>query len=220
MCELVTIAAEKDMHTLYLDVYRTVGLFKSSDNWPAPPGGNVRKMRRRNKKRLTGWWDLENYLGSFAVLGADTGALSSSSTSFVVPLFRTLPPLVVENIEAGWLPINVVPAALSANFSSSAVIGSGELRRVSSFSTADLVKSWGLSSSSDWTVYTASKYALFVRIVNYSWHLIARALKTSQLIPPISIHLTLDHEGRSSPITIKLTNSLFDMLPMLLRTEE
>ena len=32
MCELVTTAAEKDVHRLYLDVYCTVGLFKSSDN--------------------------------------------------------------------------------------------------------------------------------------------------------------------------------------------
>ena len=66
----------------------------------------------------------------------------------------------------------------------------------------------------------ASKYALLVRIVNYSRYLIARALKISQLIPPILIHLTLDHEGRSSPITIKLANSLFDILLTLLRTEE
>ena len=32
MCELATIAAEKDVHRLYLEVYCTVGLFKSSDN--------------------------------------------------------------------------------------------------------------------------------------------------------------------------------------------
>ena len=32
MRALVTIAAEKDVRRLYLDVYCTVGLFKSSDN--------------------------------------------------------------------------------------------------------------------------------------------------------------------------------------------
>ena len=147
------------MHRLYLDVYRTVGLFKSSDNGSFLPIGlhhlakTLGKRDDEINKRLTGWWDLENNLGSFAVFGTDTGALSSSSTRFVVPRFRILPPLVVENLETGWLPINVVPAALSANFSSSAVMGSGESERVSSFSTADLVKSWGLSSSSDWTVW-------------------------------------------------------------------
>ena len=39
MCELVTIAAEKDVHRLYLDVYCTVGLFKSSDNGSFLPIG-------------------------------------------------------------------------------------------------------------------------------------------------------------------------------------
>ena len=67
----------------------------------------------------------------------------------------------------------------------------------------------------DAVLYIASKYAFLVRIVNCSRYLIARALKTSQLIPPILIHLTLDHEGR---ITIKLTNSLFDILLTLLLT--
>ena len=32
MCELVTIAVEKGVRRLYLDVYCTVGLFKSSDS--------------------------------------------------------------------------------------------------------------------------------------------------------------------------------------------
>ena len=39
MCELATIAAEKDVHRLYLDVYCTVRLFKSFDNGFSLPIG-------------------------------------------------------------------------------------------------------------------------------------------------------------------------------------